>query len=140
MSAGDVNSKSLIIGRRLLDEVDWSDLQKIHLYTALAELKEVNTTGLVNELRSRWPHLQITLAEQRPTQELPPDKFDLIIVPTLAFDKEGYRLGWGSGWYDKFLAAQPQALKIGLCFANGFIENLPHEPHDISLDKVITEL
>jgi 5-formyltetrahydrofolate cyclo-ligase len=69
------------------------------------------------------------------------EKFDLILVPCLAFDKDNYRLGWGGGFYDRFLAAQPKALKIGLCYQNGFVkEGLTHQPHDIPLDKIITEV
>ncbi len=65
--------------------------------------------------------------------------FDLIFVPTLGFDESRNRLGYGVGFYDRFLAAQPQAMKVGLCFELGKIGQIPSEPHDIPLNMVITE-
>jgi 5,10-methenyltetrahydrofolate synthetase len=70
----------------------------------------------------------------------PTSKFDLIIIPCLAFDGDLCRLGWGGGWYDRFLAGQPEAMKIGLAYQNSLVEaGLPREAHDIPLDKIITE-
>jgi len=64
-------------------------------------------------------------------------KFDLIIVPMLGFSGL-HRLGFGGGFYDKFLATQPQAKKIGVCFRDFELNNLPVESHDVELDKIIT--
>ncbi len=66
--------------------------------------------------------------------------FDLVIVPGVAFDLRGYRLGYGKGFYDRFLAAKPEAtVTVGLCFDFQVLERLPHEAHDQSLDYVLTE-
>lgn len=67
-------------------------------------------------------------------------QYDLIIVPIVGFDKDNYRLGLGGGWYDRFLADQPRAQTIGLAYTLCEVDILPHESHDISLDKIITEL
>ncbi len=64
---------------------------------------------------------------------------DLILVAGIAFDKEGYRLGYGLGYYDKFLAKLPKALKIGLCFDFQVVEKLPREAHDVPVDMVVTD-
>lgn len=66
------------------------------------------------------------------------DQLDLIIVPGLAFDNQGGRLGYGGGYYDTFLNKQPNAVKIGVGFSNQLIEAVPMEEHDIWLDAVIT--
>lgn len=66
-------------------------------------------------------------------------KFDIVIVPTLAFDANNNRLGYGKGFYDRFLATQPQADKIGLSYSFNKVDNLPTNKHDIPLDVVITE-
>lgn len=66
-------------------------------------------------------------------------KFDLVIVPTLAFDSNNNRLGYGKGFYDRFLTNQPQAHKIGLSYSFNKVDNLPTDKHDIPLDLVITE-
>ena len=58
----------------------------------------------------------------------------------LGFDKTGHRLGYGGGFYDKFLASQKKALIIGLCYEFGHIKtDIPHEPHDIPLQQIVTE-
>lgn len=61
------------------------------------------------------------------------------IVPGLAFAKDGSRLGYGGGWYDRLLAnANPAANKIGVCHRFQLLDELPNEPHDIRLDEVVT--
>jgi 5-formyltetrahydrofolate cyclo-ligase len=65
--------------------------------------------------------------------------FDVIIVPMLGFDTSLQRIGWGGGYYDKFLATQPKAKKIGVCYSIGEVERIPAEPHDIPLDMIMTE-
>lgn len=63
----------------------------------------------------------------------------MIIVPMLGFDGALHRLGYGGGYYDRLLARQATARKIGLCYDLGRLEQLPVEPHDQPLDAVITE-
>jgi 5-formyltetrahydrofolate cyclo-ligase len=67
-----------------------------------------------------------------------PGDWDLAIVPLLAFDRRGYRLGYGKGYYDRLLAASP-VTTIGVGFADQEADALPAEAHDIALDWVITE-
>lgn len=66
-------------------------------------------------------------------------KFDLIIVPTLAFDKDKNRLGYGKGYYDKFLIKQNNPYTIGLCYEQNKINNLPTGSHDVSLKAIVTQ-
>lgn len=74
----------------------------------------------------------------------PKDRFpfdgeiDLILVPGIAFDLEGYRIGYGKGYYDRFLK-RVQARKIGLAYDFQVTESIPHEDGDVPVDKVITE-
>lgn len=63
----------------------------------------------------------------------------LAIIPGVAFDVEGYRLGYGKGFYDRFLDNKPYINKIGLAFCEQLVEKLPREAHDCKMDKVITE-
>jgi 5-formyltetrahydrofolate cyclo-ligase len=63
-----------------------------------------------------------------------------VIVPGLAFDRAGRRIGWGHGHYDATLAhVAPSALRIGLAFECQLIEHVPHDPHDAVLHYVVTE-
>jgi len=63
--------------------------------------------------------------------------YDLIIVPGLAFDNRGYRVGYGAGYYDTFLTGQRTAVKIGVHYPFQLMENIPVEEHDIRLDRVV---
>jgi 5-formyltetrahydrofolate cyclo-ligase len=62
----------------------------------------------------------------------------LLLVPLLAFDPRGHRLGYGGGFYDRTLAAL-NVPAIGIAYAGQEVAALPHEPHDIALDGVLTE-
>jgi len=64
---------------------------------------------------------------------------NLVLVPGIAFDKNGHRVGYGFGFYDKFLARVPKAVKIGLCFDFQVVDEIPHEQHDVPVDLIVTE-
>lgn len=71
-------------------------------------------------------------------------QLDCLIVPLVAFDAQGYRLGMGGGYYDRTLAYLQQyptakPYRIGLGYAFQYIEKLPHQPWDIPLQTIITE-
>ena len=73
----------------------------------------------------------------------PPLEFDgtatIVLVPAIAFDKLGKRLGRGKGFYDRFLSVAPQYIRsIGVCFDHQVIEHLPVADHDLSVDRVVT--
>lgn len=59
-----------------------------------------------------------------------------VVIPALAFDRQGYRLGRGAGFYDRSLS-QFKNKKIGVCFERALLDECPHEAHDIACDVVI---
>ena len=63
---------------------------------------------------------------------------DLIVVPGVAFDRDGNRLGRGKGYYDRLLPRIPSAYKIGICFPFQLVDEVPAEPFDIRMDEIIT--
>ena len=63
----------------------------------------------------------------------------VIVVPGMAFDKHGHRLGRGKGYYDRFLSRIPNIYKIGVCFPFQLIDKVPSEPTDILVDEVLTD-
>jgi len=69
--------------------------------------------------------------------EIPLDKFDLILVPGLAFDLSGNRLGRGKGFYDRILA-EASGIKCGVCHDFQLLEKIPAEPHDAPVDFIFT--
>ena len=66
------------------------------------------------------------------------DQIDVALVPGMAFDAAGHRLGRGKGYYDRFLAAHPHLHKIGVCFPFQRVAEVPSEAHDIIMDEVIS--
>jgi 5-formyltetrahydrofolate cyclo-ligase len=64
---------------------------------------------------------------------------DVIFVPLLAFDRNGNRLGYGGGYYDRTLAALPCSQAIGFGFAAQEVARVPVDRHDRRLDRVVTE-
>lgn len=67
-----------------------------------------------------------------------PSDLDVVLVPGLAFDRRGGRLGWGRGYYDRALAQVPGARRVGICLEPGVVEHVPMEAHDLPMHAVVT--
>ncbi len=65
------------------------------------------------------------------------DPTALVLMPGLAFDPEGHRLGYGGGFYDKFLAAEPDHPTLALCYDFQMLPHLDTESYDIPVDRVL---
>ncbi len=90
-----------------------------------------------NELKAQhWGVAQPSPSTARWLDDL--SAIDLILVPGLAFDRSGRRIGYGAGYYDRFLA-QVQAPRIGLAYEISLYEQIPTSPHDIPMHQVVTE-
>ena len=133
----------------------------------LAREEEVETRPLLDEIlreqkKAYVPRLdlkakQLQMIEIRGWSELKPGAYgilepafdpervgnpaalDLAIVPGMAFDREGGRLGRGEGYFDRFLQEAGRAYKIGLAFKFQLVEEVPCEAHDVRVDEVLTE-
>jgi 5-formyltetrahydrofolate cyclo-ligase len=69
-----------------------------------------------------------------------PAEIDVVLVPGSSFDTRGNRLGMGFGFYDRYLArAGMRAAKIGVAYTFQVLEEVPSEPHDVRMDKLVTE-
>lgn len=67
-------------------------------------------------------------------------EFDLVVLPGIGFDRRGFRLGYGKGYYDRTLAGRtPRTRLVGLGYRFQIVESLPTHDHDIALDMVVTE-
>lgn len=74
------------------------------------------------------------------SQPIAAGSIDLVLLPGSVFDRQGGRLGYGGGYYDRFLATDaPQALRIGIAFEKQVVGELPLLPHDIPLQLLVTE-
>ena len=146
----DRAQKSTDIAERLLQAVEWPRIGTVHCFEPIMRLGEVDLVDFVVALQTDREDIQVYTSRKledewrvvsADTDQLadPVPQFDVIIVPMLGFDASLQRVGYGGGYYDKFLAGQPSAKKIGVCYEAGRVEQIPAEPHDIPLDMVITE-
>lgn len=76
---------------------------------------------------------------REPHADAPELQPHLLLVPLLAFDRNGHRLGYGRGYYDRAIARLPKAATVGIAFAAQEVAQVPVEPHDRPLDFVLTE-
>ena len=122
----EVNTRQLIeetTGKNiLLPRVTDSENMELRLYTGPGSMKE----GAF--------HIQ------EPTGKVFTDykDIDLAVIPGMAFDMHGHRLGRGKGYYDRFLAQIPDTYKIGVCFSFQLVGHVPTEPTDIAMDEIIS--
>lgn len=147
MTDAEHTLKSRQIIDRLKDAADWSKVRSVHYFEPLKELLEPDISGFVVWLEDNYPEIHLATSRQIGNQweiisvsaGAPVEQFDVIIVPMLGFDSRLHRIGYGGGYYDKFLATQPDAQKIGTCFELGRLDELPAETYDIALNKIVTE-
>jgi len=142
-------AKSMAITNRLQAVVDWSQVSTLHFFEPIQRLGEVNISSFITGLQVNYPNLKFFTSKQFDNewktfslgdqQHSTPIQFDVIIVPMLGFDHKLQRVGYGGGFYDRFLATQSQAKKIGVCFDVGRLDQIPAEAHDIPLNLIITE-
>lgn len=107
-------------------------------------IKEINDLGvskiknLNSELEKGVYGVQEPISKIR-GNEIPSD-IDLIIIPGACFSLSGYRIGYGGGYYDRFLSKHAEnALKVGFCYEQFILNSIPAEEHDIPVDIIITE-
>ena len=119
----------LLEGRRVVVPVHEHGTAQPLVFAEIHALSEMvrNHFGILQPPR--------TAARLVPTAAIP-----LFLVPGLAFDPAGRRLGYGLGCYDRaFSDAAPGALKVGLAFELQILESVPADPHDVPMDFVVTE-
>jgi 5-formyltetrahydrofolate cyclo-ligase len=94
------------------------------------------------ELRPEDALVSTSYGPREPAQRrlVDPGDVDLVLAPGLAFDRHGYRIGYGAGYYDRYLARlRPDALRVGIGFHLQVVEEVPHGPADEPLDLVVTD-
>lgn len=133
---------TVLLYHSLPDEVDTHAL----IAEAVAEGKRVLLPVVVgDDLELREYHPSTSMIEgafhiQEPTGAPFTDyaSIDLAVVPGVAFTPEGHRLGRGRGYYDRLLSRLPKVFKIGVCWPFQLVEALPTEPHDLTMNAVVS--
>ena len=119
--------KLLAMGKKVLLPKVISDTEMtIHEYTGKDSLQPSEPYGI---LEPTTPELSIINCQ-----------LSIAVVPGMAFDRQGHRLGRGKGYYDRFLSRIPNIYKIGVCFPFQMLESIPSESTDVVMDEVITSL
>lgn len=70
---------------------------------------------------------------------VPREEIDAVLIPAVAFDRRGYRVGYGGGYYDRFLPEVPRAARIGAAFSRQIVAEIPADSHDVPTDRIVTE-
>ena len=166
MVSEDVLQKSSLIAQKVIKTPEYEEADNVLLYAdyrhevmtreifedAVLRKKKVffpksNEDGTmefyqvvsVKQLESGYKGIKEPVVDEHYLYRFKCSEDTLIIVPGVAFDAKGYRVGYGKGFYDRFLKDKRQMTVIGLCFSNQVVEEIPHDEHDIKMDKIITE-
>ncbi|MBC7342442.1 MAG: 5-formyltetrahydrofolate cyclo-ligase [Clostridia bacterium] len=167
MPAQAVAQKSSAIAREVLNLAAYRRAQTIMTYVAFRN--EVRTEIIIREALAQGKRVAVPLCSKARRQliasqlldfpgdlapgtwgipepkpealrPLDPQAIDLVIVPGVAFDRRGYRLGYGGGYYDRFLLRLGQgSVSVGVAFSLQVVDELPCEERDRPVNLVITE-
>ena len=164
LSFNDIEDKSIAIANNLLKLPIWKQ-EYYHIFLSIVEHKEVNTEFILSILSGKDKHIVLSKSDFETSSmthflltdstvikknkwnipepvdgiEIQLNKIDVVFIPLLAFDIKGNRVGYGKGFYDKFLAlCKPDTIKIGLSFFES--EELIQDvfESDVRLDYSIT--
>ena len=162
LSPAEILEKSGRICRNLLDVLDGanplmvyvSKPPEVHTHDLIGLLIAMGKTVVVPIIEKDTKTLRLSYLDDPAVlkestfcvpeplgHELPARASDVkaVIIPMLAFDKKGNRLGYGSGYYDRFLSSHPHLTRIGLAFACQELEEIPADATDAGMDIIVTD-
>lgn len=165
LSKSEVLEKSNRIKKRLFEMSNFKKVHTVLFYISYDN--EVYTHDMIKESLSNGKHVIVPLTDKKNRRlilselnnwdELAPgaynilepkrehvhevavDTVDLILVPGVAFDLYGHRIGHGMGYYDILLQNSKRALHVGLAFELQMVDKIPVEEHDVAVDIIVTE-
>ena len=170
ISAEEIVIKSQQITDLFFQNFDLLKVENIHIFLPIIKHNEINTWLIIRRLQQKYPKMAILIPKIIPEnfeienflfdekklivnpwgilepsgenqEKIEPEKINLVIIPLLIFDKNGNRVGYGKGFYDRFLQqCNPKTLKIGVCLEEPIemIEDV--NEFDIKMDFCITPI
>ena len=167
LSAEEVQVRSQKIADRFFSYFTLQPGQTVHIFLPILKNNEVNTWPIIERIRQECPvacvavpvtdvvqqvmsHHELTaeavlvenkwgIPEPEKARIIQAEQVDMVLVPLLAFDKAGHRVGYGKGFYDRFLAdCRPDVIKVGLSLEPPVESIADPNPFDIPLDYVVT--
>ncbi len=167
LSVDEIEAWNRLIADRFFERFDLSEVRNLHCFISIKKFNEIDTSLIFKRIWKDFPSIRTSapridrehnelkhyvyksetkllenvwgIREPESGEVIGALEFDLVIVPLLCFDKRGYRVGYGKGFYDKFLAGcRLDCRKIGLSFfpAADLIDDVGE--YDIALDECVT--
>ena len=168
LSADTVEEKSKNLCQRFIKLLSGCSVKSLHIFLPIINHKELNTFLIIEAIQQQFSHIKIVIPktdfvnlsmesflyeskkqlkdnklgipEPIDGERFPDKDIDMVIAPLLAFDKSGFRVGYGKGFYDRyFKKCKPNVLKVGLSFFEPveIIEDV--DQYDVPLDICVTE-
>lgn len=168
MEAANYAARSAAIIDRALRSGVFDSPGVIHIYWPMTDRREIDTRPLIARLQESGKALVIPVFdpeadrsagkmlyrlyagsekmqknvwgtyEPLETEAVPPKRVDLAVVPALAADREGYRIGYGGGFYDRFLK-EADCAALSLVYSACLFDSIPHAAHDVPVGLIVTE-
>lgn len=167
LTVSAVSEMSLQISNRFFEKIDLKGINALHAFISIRKFNEVGTSviyekiwrdlpyiitaaprsdvargeieSVVFDRRTDWRENRWGIREPLGTELIDPQDIDIVIVPLLCFDKRGHRVGYGKGFYDRFLAkCRQNCLKVGLSFFPPLEMITDTSETDVPLDIFIT--
>jgi 5-formyltetrahydrofolate cyclo-ligase len=169
LTEADIRAKSTAITEPFGTRVPLDGVRVLHTFLPIRRQDEVDTWVLIHKIWRSYPQIRVVIPKvdegtvgmthyelrpdtplttnrwggQEPLQDsglrIQDSEIDLIVVPLLAYDTRGYRVGYGKGYYDRFLAhCRPDVRKVGVSFFRPVARILDVDAHDIPLDVCVT--
>ena len=168
ISAEKMAIKSQQITDLFFQNFDLSTVKYLHIFLPIIKQNEINTMLIMKELQQNFSEIDITVPRIIPEKSelehylfdeknlienqwgviepsgenqeiILPEQIDLVVIPLLIFDKNGNRVGYGKGFYDRFLQhCKPETLKLGLCLEEPIDTIEDVKEFDIKMDFCIT--
>jgi 5-formyltetrahydrofolate cyclo-ligase len=117
----------------------WSEGKRIVVPLCRPESRELTPCRIDGFDELETGHYGIREPKAGRLRSVPRAEIDAVIVPAVAFDRRGYRVGYGGGYYDRFLPECPQAANIGAAFACQIVPEVPSDRYDLAVDRIVTE-
>ena len=170
ISAEEIVIKSQQITDLFFQKFDLLKVENIHIFLPIIKHNEINTWLIIRRLQQEFPKMAILIPKIIPENfeienflfdekklvenkwgilepsgenqdKIEPEKIDVVIIPLLIFDKNGNRVGYGKGFYDRFLQqCNPKTLKIGVCLEEPIETFEDVNEFDIKMDFCITPI
>ncbi|PWK28873.1 5-formyltetrahydrofolate cyclo-ligase [Arcicella aurantiaca] len=168
LSPEEVKSKSEEIKDLFFQEINLESVEYLHIFLPIEKQNEIDTFLIIKELKRNYAKIKMVVSRIIPSTfemqhflldeenltknhwgilepsgenltEIQPNQIDLVIIPLLIFDQQGNRVGYGKGFYDRFLnQCRPETLKVGICLEEPIEQIEDVNKFDVKMDFCIS--